>query len=116
MTSGERLFVRVDATSKTGLGHLNRCLALAQHWRATHGPVTFVGRYADGIGAKLAHERIDVAALAAMHPDPADLTAVLDLIDAPATVVLDGYHFDYGYQNALAASHRVLVVDDLGHL
>jgi UDP-2,4-diacetamido-2,4,6-trideoxy-beta-L-altropyranose hydrolase len=116
MTSAERLFVRVDATVETGLGHFNRCLALAQRWREAHGPVTFAGRYDDGIDAKLAREHIDVAPLPAIHPDPADLPAALDRIAAPATVVLDGYHFDDTYQSAIAKHRRVLVVDDLGHL
>lgn len=116
MTAPERLFVRVDATVETGLGHFNRCLALAQRWREAHGPVTFVGRYDDGIDTRLVHERINVAPLPAIHPDPGDLPAALDRIGTPATVVLDGYHFDDTYQSAIAQRHRVLVVDDLGHL
>lgn len=116
MKTDRRLFVRVDATTQTGLGHFNRCLALAQRWREAHGPAVFIGRVEPGLIAKLDDARIEYAPLEFMHPDTRDLKTTLARIDASAIVVLDGYQFDYAYQRGLADGHRLLVVDDLGHL
>ena len=38
----ESLVIRVDADSKIGMGHLMRCLALAQAWKDAGGKVMFV--------------------------------------------------------------------------
>lgn len=116
MTARQRLFIRVDATLETGLGHFNRCLALAQRWREAHGPVTFMGHHGERLVEELARERIDHEPLTRMHPDPRDLDTALRRLDAGATVVLDGYQFDYAYQRGLANNCRLLVIDDLGQL
>ena len=116
MNESERLFVRVDATIETGLGHYGRCLAIAQSWRESSRQVTFVGQYPESLREELGAEGIDVQPLAATCPDRRDLEVTADVVSRGAPVVLDGYHFDYAYQKALAAQTRLLVVDDIGHL
>lgn len=112
----ERLYIRVDASPHTGLGHFTRCLALAQHWRDIGRPATFLGRYAEELEERLAREGISHTPLPASHPDKRDLRTTLDAVPSGAFVVVDGYHFDYAYQEALAVERRVLVIDDIGHL
>jgi len=116
MTEGERLFVRVDATLKTGLGHFNRCLAIAQCWREAVGPVTFIGQYVDALNNDLAEEQIDIEVILSACPASVDIETTTALIPDHAAVILDGYHFDSAYQERLARNRRLLVVDDIGHL
>lgn len=116
MKDRDRLYVRVDASPQTGLGHFMRCFALAQYWRDTGHEVTFVGRFAPALGTRLAAEGIANARVEARHPDRADLLATLDLVPNGALVVLDGYRFDFEYQEALGCGRTLLVIDDTGHL
>ena len=115
-TAAEHLYVRVDASSRTGLGHFVRCFALGQHWRDARCDVTFVGSYPEPLAMMLEAERIAAAAVPRPHPDERDLPATLEAIPDGALTVLDGYHFDHEYQKALAESRRLLVIDDVGHL
>jgi len=39
------LVIRCDATPDSGMGHLGRCVALAEEWRAHGGEVVFAGRF-----------------------------------------------------------------------
>jgi len=102
-----------------------RCLALAAAWRSRGGQAAFLS-HCPSPGLR---DRIDAvgAALWAVEPDqtrPEPLAAALarcgtarsDKTTSPPWVVLDGYHFDPGCQEA-ARSHgrRLLVIDDLVH-
>jgi len=101
---------------RTGLGHFMRCFALGQYWRDLQRAVTFVGNYPPVLQKLLAGEGIGIATIEKSYPNEADLPATLDSIPLGARVVLDGYDFDYRYQQALATGRRLLVIDDFGHL
>lgn len=110
------LFIRTDATPEIGAGHIMRCLALAQGLRRmTECTVTFVSRLK---GAEFA-ERIKQAGcglieLKRPHPDPVDLKQTLERLRQRrgAWLVLDGYHFDTGYQAAIRNTGVPLIVFD----
>jgi UDP-2,4-diacetamido-2,4,6-trideoxy-beta-L-altropyranose hydrolase len=118
MTAGALpdLIVRADADARIGLGHLVRSLALAHAWRDAGGAVVLATTTAsDEMPAGVAIEGMRVVQLEARHPDPADLTAVAELVAAARDpwLVVDGYHFDAAYTRALdQAGGRVLVIDD----
>ena len=110
------LVVRADAGVALGLGHVMRCLALAQALADAGGggalfvmagaPAAFVARA--GTVTELG-ERPGTAADAAQ-------TASLARGAGATWVVVDGYHFDGGYQRALVdAGMQVLAFDDHGH-
>jgi spore coat polysaccharide biosynthesis predicted glycosyltransferase SpsG len=84
------LFIRADADSRIGTGHLLRCLALAQSWKARGGEATFVSFCESAaLRQRILSEGFRLVAVERTHPDPADL---------------------------VQAGHRLLVIDDYNHL
>jgi UDP-2,4-diacetamido-2,4,6-trideoxy-beta-L-altropyranose hydrolase len=123
-TDGKRLLVRADADARLGIGHMMRCLALAQAWRQhTHGAVTFIGRLDSApLRARLAREGfgiLPVAGFSTRYDETEVLPAGLQMPKETdrAWYVVDGYHFDLVHHRALhKAGFNVLVIDDNAHL
>ena len=96
-----------------------RCLALAQAWIADGGKATFLGCCdSPALRRRVTDEGARLVPLPAAHPDPADRQTTLRIVRRlkPDWLVIDGYHFDPGYQRAArAAGVRVLVIDDTAH-
>ena len=114
------LVIRADANARMGTGHLMRCLALAQGWKARGGQTTFITVCeSDGLRHRLSDEGFQVITLERSYPDPADweITSQVLAEYRGAWLVLDGYHFDPAYQRQVKeAGHRLLVIDDTAHL
>ena len=132
------LIIRVDVTSETGIGHVMRCLALAQEWKANSGPVVFIGTVEDAyVRDRFVKDRfqfIDMKADASdgLSTDVGKLISIVKdrllpagpdgkIIDSRISnrgwIVLDGYHFGTEYQQALTDfGFRILVNDDTAHL
>ena len=114
------VLLRADANTRIGMGHLMRCLALAQGWKARCGQAAFVTACeSDGLRQRLSDEGLQVVTLERPYPDPADWEITSQALAAHpvAWVVLDGYHFDSAYQRQVKeAGHRLLVIDDMAHL
>ena len=96
-----------------------RCLSLAMGWRRSGGDVLFV--LVDSTPAlrqRLEQERLPATQLSLKPGSAADAQATIALTKQHAAdwVVVDGYHFDAAYQQAIKnAGVRLLVVDDYGH-
>ena len=113
------LIVRADAGSKSGAGHVMRCLALMQAWRARGGaiglatancPEALISRIRTNAGAEIA--RISAPA---GSPGDADETAAIAAHGGASWIVVDGYDFDAGYVRRLRKNGlSVLLLDDLG--
>ena len=114
------LLIRADANARIGTGHLMRCLALAQGWKARGRQATFITACeSEGLRHRLSDEDFQVITLEQSHPNPADWGATSQALAAHpgAWVVLDGYHFDPAYQRQIKETgHRLLVIDDMAHL
>jgi len=118
------LVIRADAGPDLGLGHVLRCLALAQAWRGRGGRVLFAGRIAAAdLAGRLAAEGMGVVDFPEPREDagPAALDALLRARQEPgwadparpAWVVLDGYLLGGGWQSGLRGlGCRVLAVED----
>ena len=119
------LLIRADASTNIGGGHLMRCLALAQGWKGEDGTATFLSHCeSDGLLQRIESAGLNFVSIEKPYPDASDLQRTLVLLDQLTTsqaagvwLVLDGYHFDSTYQQAIrSAGHRLLVIDDMAHL
>ena len=96
-----------------GMGHVTRCLALAQAWQNVNGQVTFVtGTESPTLDARLKSEGMKIGYMSAQPGSAADAAITADLarrMDATWTVV-DGYHFGADYQRIVKKSGQRLLL------
>ena len=136
------LLLRADAGPQIGMGHVMRCLALAEPWLQAGSAVTLLtapragGLQPPSAGSDNATERrfqtagtdavraraeslgVSLRELSAPPGSPADAAETIALAQSlrAAWLVLDGYHFDADFQRAVkAAGLRLLVFDDTAH-
>ena len=113
------LLIRADAYSGIGIGHVMRCLALAQAWQEKGGEVVFASSMiSPKLRARLRSEGIICAHIPASPGSAFDAlqTTELAMINNTNWVVVDGYHFGCDYQRIVKESGRqVLFVDDNRH-
>lgn len=110
------IYFRVDASAKMGLGHLMRCLALAQEVEFRHAtPVFFIRSHTHAFCLS----RHDWVGKIVLIPDELSqeqeldwLGSQLQLESAPKMLVLDGYQFDTDYKKGAAQRCDHLVVFD----
>lgn len=120
------LMIRADASARIGIGHVMRCFGLAQAWQLDGGHVVFLSYCeSDCVRQRVTDGGMEFIPIGYPHPDPRDLQTTLEIvrirsdaaIDNSMWLVLDGYHFDPVYQQAVrAAGYRLLVVDDMAQL
>jgi UDP-2,4-diacetamido-2,4,6-trideoxy-beta-L-altropyranose hydrolase len=114
------LFIRTDANSEIGLGHLMRCIALAQCWEKIGGRVTFIARFdSDVLCDRLISEGFDFIPIERSFPDPLDWEITEQVLrkSTGAWVICDGYHFDSQYhRNVKNSGYSLCVTDDTAHL
>lgn len=122
LTRTDRLFIRADASSRIGNGHVMRCIALAQAWKMRGGAVTFLGRLKGKLVDRVIKEGFDHIPIPEPYPSPLDLETTRAAITEGGVsdtvwLALDGYHFDEAYQQAFCGlGCRLLVIDDLALL
>jgi UDP-2,4-diacetamido-2,4,6-trideoxy-beta-L-altropyranose hydrolase len=136
------LLLRADAGPQIGMGHVMRCLALAEPWLQAGSAVTLLtapragGLQPPSAGSDKPTERrlqtagtdalrsraeslgVSLRELSAAPGSPADAAETIALAQSlrAAWLVLDGYHFDAAFQRAVkAAGLRLLVFDDTTH-
>ena len=129
---------RCDGTPQTGLGHVMRCLALAQAWQDEGGTAAFAMaaqsaateariRAADAGFVSLSsvgrlptcRVQGSLATCPTAMPEARMTRSRQSRRPAPAArwVVVDGYHFGDTYHKAVVeAGLRVLAIDDFGHV
>jgi UDP-2,4-diacetamido-2,4,6-trideoxy-beta-L-altropyranose hydrolase len=105
------VLIRADANADIGVGHVMRCLALAEAWIDSGGQVVFASNaLPDPIAARIAATGARIATVGT----PAETAALAREIGARFAVV-DGYHLGADEQDALVATGaRLLVIDDRG--
>lgn len=120
----DHLLIRADASAQVGIGHIMRCLALAQAWQGQGGSATFLGFCARPLRKRIQDQGFGLVSIEAPTGSSAeDLDQTLGQLAALRSrqasarwVVLDGYHFGYEYQKGIQeAGYRLLVIDDYNH-
>jgi UDP-2,4-diacetamido-2,4,6-trideoxy-beta-L-altropyranose hydrolase len=108
------IYFRADGSSQIGLGHIHRSLALASMVADTF-VCTFVTRHPlpalKTMITDVCHDCIDLGTI-----DPAQEAAHIarNILTARDIIVLDGYHFDLAYQQAIIqAGCKIVCLDDI---
>ncbi len=105
----KKILFRADANAQIGLGHVMRCLALAEMLGEA-----FDRQFALVQPAPEVVRLIEEKSISVMRLQSDDVTDFLSLLDADTVVVLDGYAFDQRYQQTVRQRARALVyIDDL---
>jgi len=120
MTAAPHLLLRADASSAIGVGHVMRCLALAQAWQDAGGIAEFVSAELPArLVERLCRERIAYTHLHTVVGSEVDATETRALAEENDTawIVVDGYRLgaDY-YERVRASGRRVLALDDMVHV
>lgn len=114
------LIIRADANAEIGTGHLMRCFALAQSWKAAGGKVVFITNCkSSNLIERLKNENFEVVEIENSYPHLADWLATQAVLKnyPKAWCAVDGYHFDAKFHGLIRRNgNRVLVVDDTAHL
>ena len=114
-----QLLLRADAGPQIGLGHVMRCLALAEPWLQAGSAVTLLtAAPSPAVRARAESLGIALRELSATPGSPADAAETIALAQSlrAAWLVLDGYHFNADFQRAVkTAGLRLLVFDDTAH-
>jgi len=110
------LLIRADASPVIGIGHVMRCLALAQAWQDTGGTASLaVKELPDGLSPRVITEGISVIRMHAIpgsREDAAETVALAHRLIAD-WVVIDGDRFGSDFLGTVhAAGFQVLLLDD----
>jgi UDP-2,4-diacetamido-2,4,6-trideoxy-beta-L-altropyranose hydrolase len=113
--------IRADADSTVGVGHVMRCLALAQAWIRRGGSAGFIcARLPQTLRRRIVAEGCELILLGPVRPGSQhDLESTRRALGALRAdcVVLDGYHFGSPYHLTLKeTSIKLAAIDDDGRL
>jgi UDP-2,4-diacetamido-2,4,6-trideoxy-beta-L-altropyranose hydrolase len=108
------LIIRADANSAIGVGHVMRCIALAQRW---HGQVQFVSGCTAGTLTQLIRSQgFEFHYVADSHTGW-DSIATIALRSSAQAIVFDGYDFNAAdFHRASSLGLTVVAIDDNAHL
>lgn len=113
---GKTLLVRADASAEMGVGHVMRCIALAQAWRKTGGRAIFaLATGATELQGRILSHDMELAEIKAEPGSPEDALSIsaLSLHHRADWLVVDGYHFSSNYIRSIDRSAtRLLLVAD----
>jgi len=112
------LCIRVDYGRMIGLGHLMRCLGIAQAYQEKGHEINFISSIECknvSIEKRLRKERMGFTYLQAKPASLDDAQKTATYVKDDEWLVLDGYHFNRKYQRAIEGRvKQMLLVDDFG--
>ncbi|MDP3467532.1 MAG: UDP-2,4-diacetamido-2,4,6-trideoxy-beta-L-altropyranose hydrolase [Daejeonella sp.] len=103
----EKIYIRTDGSLSIGLGHLMRCIALAQMLNSEFEPIFVCRHIPESIKDDLNKAGFEVIFIESEDD-------FYSLISDKDMVVLDGYSFDIEYQKKVKSlSGKLIYIDDL---
>ena len=115
----QNILFRCDGGEGVGIGHVMRCMALAQAWRQMGAQVFFVSsQLPNSLKRKILQERIKLRMICDALGSEADAWRTVALADSlkAQVVILDGYRLHERYQEVVRRSHFLVVINDYGFL
>ncbi|MCA1055305.1 UDP-2,4-diacetamido-2,4,6-trideoxy-beta-L-altropyranose hydrolase [Rossellomorea aquimaris] len=115
----KKLLIRADASNEIGIGHIMRCLALAQEWISQGGAVyLFSFDLPKDLEKLLLEEQIEIINEKDVAPgsirDANETIKQLKKFEIDI-LVIDGYYFNSEFQKEIKNhSHKILLFDDFG--
>jgi UDP-2,4-diacetamido-2,4,6-trideoxy-beta-L-altropyranose hydrolase len=113
------LVIRADASMEIGIGHIMRCLALAESWQDTGGEVFFVSSYdSPALEDRLKKDGIEILHISQEPGTVGDAVETARIAHERGAdwIVVDGYHFGAEYQKTITGTGlSLLFIDDYGH-
>ena len=110
--------IRADATPTMGAGHIMRCIALAQAWKASKGDVIFVCAAAVPFALeRIRREGLELELVPAVPGSAEDAALTKSIVERHQAkwVAIDGYHFGADYLQAVQTNgSKTLLIDDEG--
>jgi UDP-2,4-diacetamido-2,4,6-trideoxy-beta-L-altropyranose hydrolase len=113
----QTLLLRADGGTDIGIGHLMRCIALAQAWQDEDGKATIASARIPEIALHRAElERVELVEVPHRAGSALDASLLCELAaERDAAVVIDGYVFGTRFQETVCGAVRqLLVIDDHG--
>lgn len=90
------LIIRADANTQIGVGHIMRCLGLAQHWQSQGGRVVFImAQPNSALELRLQQEKFEVQILDTVSGELEDANRTAQIIrkTGAKVILVDGYQF-----------------------
>jgi len=112
-----RIIIRTDVTTDIGTGHLMRCRSLAQRLRDFGVSTEFLmAQCPEELKRTLTDEGFDFVRVNCASGSNEDANFTARAATEADWIIVDGYHFDSGYQKKLkSAGMRILFIDDYVH-
>jgi UDP-2,4-diacetamido-2,4,6-trideoxy-beta-L-altropyranose hydrolase len=99
--------IRTDASAQIGLGHLVRCISLAQAFKSVYDIKFFCNRISSVLEKELRANNFE------LHKITKE-SEFFHYLDSSVITILDGYGFDFNYQKKVKETGAKLVcIDDL---
>ncbi|MFV2015780.1 MAG: UDP-2,4-diacetamido-2,4,6-trideoxy-beta-L-altropyranose hydrolase, partial [Candidatus Heimdallarchaeota archaeon] len=122
-----RAVIRTDASSQIGIGHVMRCLTLADELQYVGCDVLFICGQRDGdMNNYITSKGLEVAVIDTPHTkldteydwklDAKSTVSILEHMDNIDWLIVDHYMLDYKWENYVKNSVKsIMVIDDLAN-